>query len=88
MRLLHKLFLPLVLILALAGCTTTDADNAVIGGATGAVIGGVGTGSLKGAAVGGAIGAGAGVLLGRVLSRPGDCRYRDRRGRIYIAPCR
>ena len=88
MRLLHKLFLPLILIFALAGCTTTDADNAVIGGAAGAVIGGIGTGSLKGAAVGGAIGAGAGVLLGRVLNNPGYCRYRNSRGRIYIAQCR
>lgn len=73
---------------ALSGCNTTDRDNAVIGGATGAVIGGVATGSLKGAAVGSAIGAGAGVLLGRVLGQDGYCRYRNSRGRLYIARCR
>jgi len=87
MHLTYKLFLPFVLILALAGCSTTDKENAVIGGAAGAVIGGIGTGSLKGAAVGTAIGAGAGVLLGRVLNSPGYCRYRNSRGRIYIARC-
>ena len=79
--------LPLIAALVLAGCSTTDNQNAVIGGATGAVIGGVATGSLKGAAVGTAVGAGAGVLLGRILEHPGYCRYRNGRGRLYIARC-
>lgn len=82
-----KFTLPIIAALALAGCSTTDNQNAVIGGATGAVIGGVATGSLQGAAVGTAIGAGAGVLLGRVLDRPGYCRYRNSRGRPYIDRC-
>ena len=70
--------------IALAACTSTDRDNAVIGGAAGAAIGGIGTGSLKGAAVG----AGAGVLIGRVANSLTHCRYKDRRGRLYIARCR
>jgi hypothetical protein len=83
-----KFALPAILALSLAGCSTTDNQNAVIGGATGAVIGGVATGSLQGAAVGTAVGAGAGILLGRVLNSPGYCRYRNSRGRLYIARCR
>jgi hypothetical protein len=82
------IILPALFVLALAGCTTTDNQNAVIGGATGAVIGGVATGSLQGAAVGTAVGAGAGILLGKVLNSPGYCRYRNSRGRLYIAQCR
>lgn len=80
-----------VLITALAGltaCTTADRDRAVVGGAAGAVIGGVATGSLEGAAAGAAIGAGAGVLLGRIADGSPYCRYRNSRGRIYVAPCR
>lgn len=71
----------------LASCTTSDQNSAVVGGATGAVIGGVSTGSLKGAAVGSAIGAGAGVLINRLINSPGYCRYRNSRGRFYIARC-
>ena len=74
--------------IVLAACTSTDRDNAVIGGAAGAAIGGIGTGSLKGAAVGAAVGAGAGVLIGRVADSLTHCRYKDRRGRLYIARCR
>lgn len=74
--------------LALAACNSTDRDNAVIGGAAGAAIGGLGTGTLKGAAVGAAVGAGAGVLIGRVANSLTHCRYKDRRGRLYIARCR
>ena len=74
--------------MAATGCTTADRDNAVLGGAAGAVIGGVSTGTLEGAAVGGAVGAGAGVLIGRVANSLNNCRYRDRRGRVFIARCR
>ena len=38
------------------------------------------------AATGGAIGAVSGVLIGRATRR-GDCVYRDRYGRRYIARC-
>ena len=87
---MKKFAIPAVLMagLATAGCTTTDQDNAVIGGAAGAAIGGLGTGTLKGAAVGAAVGAGAGVLIGRVANSLTHCRYKDRRGRLYIARCR
>ena len=78
----------LCMTMALAACTSTDRDNAVIGGAAGAAIGGLGTGTLKGAAVGAAVGAGTGVLIGRVANSLTHCRYRDRRGRRYIARCR
>lgn len=74
--------------MALAACTSTDRDNAVIGGAAGAAIGGLGTGTLKGAAVGAAVGAGAGVLIGRVANSLTHCHYKNRHGRRYIARCR
>ncbi len=82
-----RLFISLAFVAALTGCSTTDQNSAVVGGATGAVIGGASTGTLGGAAVGTAIGAGAGVLIGRLLNSD-QCRYRDRRGRYYIARCR
>jgi len=87
---MKKFAIPAVLMagLATAGCTTTDQDNAVIGGAAGAAIGGIATGNVKGAAVGAAIGAGTGVLLGRVAEGSSRCYYKDRYGRKYIARCR
>jgi len=75
-----------VLMIGLAGCTTTE-RGAAVGAGTGAVIGAVTTGNVKGAAVGGAIGAVSGALIGRALE-PGRCYYRDRNGRRYEAPCR
>ncbi len=83
-----KLIMPITAAILLAGCTTSDKNSAVVGGAAGAVIGGVSTGSLKGAAVGSAVGAGAGVLINRIINSPGYCRYRNRNGRFYIARCR
>lgn len=85
---IKNFLLALIAVIALAGCTTSDRDSAVLGGATGAVVGGVATGNVKGAAVGGAIGAGAGVLINRLVNQPGYCRYRNRYGRTYIARCR
>ncbi len=73
------------MLLAAAGCTTTE-RGAAVGAGTGAVIGAVATGNVKGAAVGGAIGAVAGALIGKSLS-PGYCVYRDRNGRRYEARC-
>jgi hypothetical protein len=70
-----------------AGCSTTDQDNAIIGGTTGAIIGGVTTGTLKGAAVGTAIGAGAGILIGRIADGSLFCRYQRPNGRKYIGRC-
>jgi len=36
--------------------------------------------------VGGAAGAIAGALIGRA-TESGQCRYRDRHGRVYVARC-
>lgn len=75
-----------VMMISVAGCTTTE-RGAAVGAGTGAVIGAVATGNVKGAAVGGAIGAVSGALIGRAMS-PGRCYYRDANGRRYEAPCR
>ncbi|WP_315924407.1 YMGG-like glycine zipper-containing protein [Mesorhizobium sp. SP-1A] len=87
-----------LLTLALAGCAQTEQQQRT---GTGALIGGAG-GALVGQAIGHdtkstLIGAAAGTLLGAAVgsaSSPqqqprGDemCRYRDRYGRIYTAPC-
>lgn len=87
MRTSLKFIIPITAVFMLAGCTTSDQNSAVVGGAAGAVIGGVSTGSLKGAAVGTAIGAGAGVLINRLINSPGYCRYRNSRGRYYVRRC-
>jgi uncharacterized protein YcfJ len=84
----------LVLTAALAGCSQTEQSAG-----TGALIGGAG-GALVGQAIGRdtkstVIGAGAGALLGAVVAGSGSpqprgqemCRYQDRYGRIYTAPC-
>lgn len=71
--------------LTIAGCTTAERD-ASLGAAAGAAIGGVATGRVGGALAGAVIGGATGVLLGQA-TRTGECRYRDRRGRIYIARC-
>ena len=70
---------------SLTACTATE-QGATIGGVTGAAIGGATTGTPQGALVGGAIGAAAGALIGKA-SQPGECYYRDRYGRRYIAAC-
>lgn len=70
---------------ALAGCTTAESD-ALVGGAVGAGAGALITGDAGGAIVGGVVGAASGVLLG-AATRKGECRYRNSRGRIYIAAC-
>ncbi|MER8487563.1 glycine zipper family protein [Mesorhizobium australicum] len=81
---------------ALAGCAQTEGQQRA---GTGALIGGAG-GALVGQAIGGntkstVIGAASGALLGAVVGsattpqRREDqlCRYQDRYGRIYTAPC-
>ena len=82
---MKNMVIVLTLALGAAGCTTTERD-AVTGGVVGAAVGGLATGEAAGAVVGGAVGAAAGVLLGRA-TRQGECRYRDRRGNIYIDRC-
>ncbi|MBZ9897726.1 MULTISPECIES: YMGG-like glycine zipper-containing protein [unclassified Mesorhizobium] len=93
---LHKTTAAVLMIAALAGCAQTEGQQRA---GTGALIGGAG-GALVGQAIGGntkstVIGAASGALLGAVVGsattpqRRGDqlCRYQDRYGRIYTAPC-
>ncbi len=70
---------------SLQACTTTE-QGAAAGTVAGAAIGGATTGTVEGAIVGGAIGAATGALIGRA-NDPGQCYYRDRYGRRYIAAC-
>ncbi|MFP1631035.1 hypothetical protein ACLB6G_04795 [Zhengella sp. ZM62] len=72
--------------MALAACTTAERDAAT-GGAIGAAAGAIATGGKAGGVLAGAaIGAVSGVLIGRATRR-GECVYRDRYGRRYIARC-
>ena len=82
---MKKMAFALVAMLAVAGCTTAEND-AALGDVVGAGVGALATGDAGGAVVGGVVGAASGVLLG-AATRRGECRYRDRRGRIYIADC-
>ncbi|MBB3656651.1 putative membrane protein [Rhizobium sp. BK650] len=70
----------------IAGCTPTQ-QGAGIGAATGAVVGGAVTNNVRGAAVGAAIGGAAGAVIGNVAGQPGQCYYRDRYGRRFVAAC-
>jgi Glycine zipper len=74
-----------LILVSCAGCTLTE-RAAAVGAGTGAVIGGVTTGTVQGAAVGAAIGGVAGALIGKAAT-PGDCYYRGRNGRRYVARC-
>lgn len=69
----------------LIGCNETQ-RGAAVGAGLGAVGGAVLTGRPGGALVGAAAGGLAGALIGRA-SEDGKCRYRDRRGRVYIDDC-
>ena len=65
------LALPLIPLL-LAACTPAE-QNATIG-------------AIGGAAVGAAVGVAASQLLGPT-STPGQCKYKDQYGNIYVAAC-
>ena len=87
----------IIVVLLLAGCATqTEPQRRATNGA---LIGG-GIGALAGQALGGntestVVGAAGGALLGAVIGQSttpqprGEqmCRYQDRYGRIYTAPC-
>jgi uncharacterized membrane protein len=76
------------LMIPLASCTQTQ-QGAAIGGLGGAAVGAAVAAPgnrTEGALVGGAVGAVAGALIG-AANEPGDCYYRDSRGRRYIARC-
>ncbi|MER8486021.1 YMGG-like glycine zipper-containing protein [Mesorhizobium sp. M1322] len=93
---MHKAIAALLVTAALAGCAQTEGQQRAT---TGALVGGAG-GALVGQALGRdtkstVIGAASGALLGAVVGsattpqRRGEqlCRYQDRYGRIYTAPC-
>lgn len=82
---MRKSLLALTAMIAVAGCTTAEKDAAV-GGLAGAAIGTAVSGDVGGAVVGGVVGAASGVLIG-AATRKGECVYRDRNGRRYIAAC-
>ena len=95
---IKKAILTVLMTVALAGCETqTEGQQRAT---TGALVGGAG-GALVGQAIGGntkstVIGAASGALLGAVVgsaTTPQEprgrqlCRYQDRYGQIYTAPC-
>ncbi|CAH2395916.1 MULTISPECIES: YMGG-like glycine zipper-containing protein [Mesorhizobium] len=93
---MYKAIAALLVTAALAGCAQTEGQQRAT---TGALVGGAG-GALVGQALGRdtkstVIGAASGALLGAVVGsattpqRRGEqlCRYQDRYGRIYTAPC-
>ncbi|WP_420408486.1 hypothetical protein [Hoeflea sp.] len=76
-------------ILAVAGCSTTErraGTGAAVGAGTGALVAAATGSSGSGVATGALIGGAAGALIGAATS-PGDCRYRDANGNIYVAAC-
>ncbi|MBA4782067.1 MAG: hypothetical protein H2045_02460 [Rhizobiales bacterium] len=85
-----KMIAILVAGLFLVGCDTTRPGNraaggALIGAGSGAAIGAL-AGGGRGAAIGALAGGAAGALIGAATT-PGECRYRDRRGRVYVERC-
>ncbi|TIN24779.1 MAG: hypothetical protein E5Y31_16960 [Mesorhizobium sp.] len=83
---MKKTMLLMALLVPLAACSQTE-KGAAVGGLGGAAVGAAVAGDpVQGAVVGGAVGAVAGALIGRA-SEPGECRYRDSRGRVYIDRC-
>ena len=75
-----------VLALGVAGCTSTQ-QGAVIGGVGGALVGQAVGGNTTSTLIGAAVGTAAGALIGDAVGRPGYCRYRNSRGRVYEARC-
>lgn len=82
---MRNMLFALAATVAIAGCTTAE-QTATVGALGGAAIGGI-AGGWEGAAIGAAAGGVGGYLLGRVADRPGYCRYRDRRGNVYVDRC-
>ena len=83
---MKKLIILAALLIPLGACSQTE-KGAAIGGLGGAAVGAaVAKNPVQGAVVGGAVGAVAGALIGHA-SESGQCRYRDRYGRVYVARC-
>jgi outer membrane lipoprotein SlyB len=75
-----------VLALGIAGCTSTQ-QGAVVGAGVGALAGQAIGGNTGSTLIGAAAGGLAGALIGDAVGRPGYCRYRNSRGRVYEARC-
>lgn len=75
-----------VLALGVAGCTSTQ-KGAAVGAGAGALIGQAVGGNTESTLIGAAAGGLAGALIGDAVGRPGYCRYRNSRGKIYEARC-
>ncbi|TIX43894.1 MAG: glycine zipper 2TM domain-containing protein, partial [Mesorhizobium sp.] len=83
---MKKVMILMALLVPLGACSRTE-QGAAVGGLGGAAVGAAVAGNpTKGAVIGGAAGALAGALIGRA-SESGQCRYRDRNGRVYVASC-
>lgn len=83
---MKKVVILMALLVPLGACSRTE-QGAAVGGLGGAAVGAAVAGNpTKGAVIGGAAGALAGALIGRA-SESGQCRYRDRNGRVYVASC-
>ena len=97
----HRAIAAVLMTAALAGCAQTEGQQragtgALIGGAGGALVGQAIGGNTKSTVIGAASGALLGAVVGSATTpqRPEDqrrrdqmCRYQDRDGRIYTAPC-
>ena len=73
-------------LVALSACSQTE-KGAGFGALAGGTVGAIATGTPEGALVGAAVGGAGGAIIGAVADRPGQCYYRDRRGREYIDEC-
>lgn len=83
---MKKILVLMALLVPLGACSQTE-RGATIGGLGGAALGAaVANDPVEGAVLGGAIGAVGGALIGRANER-GECRYRDRRGDVYVDRC-
>ncbi|MER9343705.1 YMGG-like glycine zipper-containing protein [Mesorhizobium sp. M0601] len=83
---MKKVMILMALLVPLGACSRTE-QGAAVGGLGGAAVGAAVAGNpTKGAVIGGAAGALAGALIGRA-SESGQCRYRGRNGRVYVASC-
>ncbi|MGN6145296.1 MAG: YMGG-like glycine zipper-containing protein [Mesorhizobium sp.] len=83
---MKKMVVLMALLLPLGACSQTE-QGAAVGGLGGAAVGAAVAGDpVEGAVIGGAVGAVAGALIGHASER-GQCRYRDRYGRTYVARC-
>lgn len=80
---MRKIAAALVVLMAVAGCTSTE-KNIGVGTVAGAAVGGI-VGGGEGALIGAGVGAVGGLLV-RSLEG-GNCQYRNKNGRMYTAPC-